>query len=167
LRGKQSSAFWGFIRILDEMKKRRPPIVLIENVTGFLTSHGGNDFKEALLALNELGYGVDAFIVDAASFKPQSRQRLFVVGVMEDKPERGEQPPRLGDHPLRPKALAQFISSHPEINWNIRNLPAPPEAAIKLGEILEDLPDDAPEWWSAERAAYLLNQMSPRHRAVD
>jgi DNA (cytosine-5)-methyltransferase 1 len=141
--------------------------VLIENVTGFLTSHDGNDFKEALLALNELSYGVDAFIVDAASFTPQSRQRLFVVGVMQEKSERDDQPPQLNDHPLRPKALAQFISLHPEINWNIRNLPAPPEAAIKLEEILEDLPDDAPEWWSAERAAYLLNQMSPRHRAVD
>src|SRR5262245_66404559 len=34
LRGAQSSAFWGFVRILDEMKKRRPPIVSIENVNG-------------------------------------------------------------------------------------------------------------------------------------
>ncbi|MGH9751393.1 MAG: DNA mismatch endonuclease Vsr, partial [Blastocatellia bacterium] len=83
LSGKQSSAFWGFVRILDEMKKRRPPVVLIENVTGFLTSHGGDDFKEALLALNELGYGVDTFILDAARFTPQSRQRLFVVGVLQ------------------------------------------------------------------------------------
>jgi len=166
LRGKQSSAFWGFIRILNEMKKRRPPVVLIENVTGFLTSHGGDDFKQALLALNELGYGVDAFVVDAANFTPQSRQRLFVVGVMQDKPERSDQLLQLNDHPLRPKALAQFISSHPEINWSIRNLPAPPDATIKLEEILEDLPDDSPEWWSDERAEYLLNQMSPRHRAM-
>ncbi|HEX8729541.1 MAG TPA: DNA cytosine methyltransferase, partial [Ktedonobacterales bacterium] len=27
-------------------------------------------------------------------------------------------------------------------------------------------PQNAPEWWSDERARYLLNQMSPRHRAV-
>lgn len=166
LRGEQSSAFWGFIRILDEMKKRRPPIVLIENVTGFLTSHGGDDFKEALLALNKLGYGVDAFIVDAASFTPQSRQRLFVVGVMREKSEHDDHPPRLNDHPLRPKALSHFISSHPEIEWSVRSLPAPPASQIKLEEILEDLPEDAPEWWSAERAEYLLNQMSQRHRAM-
>ncbi|MGH9940462.1 MAG: DNA (cytosine-5-)-methyltransferase, partial [Blastocatellia bacterium] len=167
LGGKQSSAFWGFIRILDEMKKRRPPVALIENVTGFLTSHGGDDFKEALLALNKLGYGVDAFILDAARFTPQSRQRLFVVGVLQDKVERGETPktPYINDY-LRPAALAQFISSHPEINWSIRNLPAPPEGQIELEEILEDLPDDAPEWWSAERAEYLFDQMSPRHRAM-
>ena len=163
LRGEQSSAFWGFVRILDEMKKRRPPIVLIENVTGFLTSHGGDDFKEALLALNGLGYRVDAFILDASRFTPQSRQRLFVVGVLQEKTSPPETQPLDGDE-LRPAALAQFISSHPEINWDIRALPAPPETATRLEEILEDLPDDAPEWWSAERAEYLLNQMSPRHR---
>ncbi len=38
LRGEQSSAFWGFVRILSEMGERRPPIVVIENVIGFLTS---------------------------------------------------------------------------------------------------------------------------------
>src|SRR5215813_9168067 len=184
LGGKQSSAFWGFIRILEEMKKRQPPVVLIENVTGFLTSHGGNDFKEALLALNKLGYGVDAFILDAARFTPQSRQRLFVAGVLRIgvgadlrvSPGSGSHAgargastgadtqicPYVSD--LRPAALAQFISSHPAINWNIRDLPAPPEGQIALEEILEDLPDDAPEWWSAERAEYLLDQMSSRHR---
>jgi DNA (cytosine-5)-methyltransferase 1 len=162
LRGKQSSAFWGFVRILDEMKKRRPPVVLIENVTGFLTSHGGDDFKEALLALNGLGYGVDAFILDAARFTPQSRQRLFVVGVLQIGA--GADTQVCPYTTLRPAALAQFISSHPEINWNIRALPTPPETTIRLEEILEDLPHDAPEWWSAERADYLLNQMSPRHR---
>jgi DNA (cytosine-5)-methyltransferase 1 len=190
LRGEQSSAFWGFVRILDEMKKRRPPIVLIENVTGFLTSHGGDDFKEALLALNGLGYGVDAFILDAARFTPQSRQRLFVIGVLQTGvgadlrvcPGSGLHKTTGADaqtgadtqtgantqvcpyNALRPEALAQFISSHPEIAWNIRALPAPPETAIKLEEILEDMLNDAPEWWSAERAEYLLNQMSPRHR---
>ncbi|MBO0861339.1 MAG: DNA mismatch endonuclease Vsr [Chloracidobacterium sp.] len=162
LRGKQSSAFWDFVRILDEMKKRRPPILLIENVTGFLTSRGGDDFREALLALNRLRYRVDAFISDAARFTPQSRQRLFVVGVLGEKSP--PEPPAIGGDETRPEALAKFISSHPEINWDIRALPTPPESAIGLEDILEDLPPDAPEWWSAERAEYLLNQMSPRHR---
>ena len=163
LGGEQSSAFWGFIRILDEMKKRKPPIVLIENVTGFLTSHGGADFTEALQALNSLGYAVDAFIVDAARFTPQSRQRLFVVGVLQFAIGTNQQV-SLYESVLRPAALAQFITSHPEIKWNIRRLPEPPEADINLEGILEVLPDSAPEWWSDERARYLLSQMSQRHR---
>jgi len=54
LAGAQSSAFWGFIDILEAMKRerRQPPLVLLENVTGFLTSHDGHDFENALLALN-------------------------------------------------------------------------------------------------------------------
>jgi DNA (cytosine-5)-methyltransferase 1 len=68
LAGEQSSAFWGFIEILTKMERRRPPMVLLENVTGFLTSHDGNDFRDALLALNRLGYAVDSFIIDAVRF---------------------------------------------------------------------------------------------------
>jgi DNA (cytosine-5)-methyltransferase 1 len=35
LGGKQSSAFWGFIRLLQGTGDRRPPLILIENVVGF------------------------------------------------------------------------------------------------------------------------------------
>ena len=80
LGGKHSSSYWGFVRILEEMEERRPPIVLLENVAGFLTSHGGRDLQAALLALNRLGYAVDPMIIDASRFVPQSRVRLFVVG---------------------------------------------------------------------------------------
>ena len=61
-------------------KRRAAWLVLLENVTGFLTSHGGKDFRVAMLELNRLGYGVDPFIIDALHFVPQSRPRLFVVG---------------------------------------------------------------------------------------
>lgn len=56
LAGEHSSAFWGFIGILKGMGARRPPLILLENVTGFLSSNGGADFHEALLAVNQLGY---------------------------------------------------------------------------------------------------------------
>src|SRR5262249_39849328 len=75
--GKQSGAFGGLVRILEGMGSRGPPMALVENVPGFLTSHGGRDFERALEALNELGYDVDAFVLDAVHFVPQSRQRLF------------------------------------------------------------------------------------------
>src|SRR2546430_9355546 len=37
LKGSQSSAFFGFIKILKDMAQRRPRFVLLENVPGFLT----------------------------------------------------------------------------------------------------------------------------------
>src|SRR5262249_52985168 len=35
-----------------------------------------------------------------------------------------------------------------------------------LTDVIEDLPEDNPLWWSASRAEYLLSQMSPRHRST-
>jgi len=166
LGGKQSSAFWGFVRILAEMGQRRPPLVLIENVTGFLTSHGGSDFKKALKAFNDLGYTVDSFILDAVKFVPQSRQRLFVVGILDTQLKLKQPKGQYGflESESRPRALANFILANPDIRWSVRPLPSLPNNDILLESVLEDLPDSAPEWWSKERVDYLLNQMSPRHR---
>jgi DNA (cytosine-5)-methyltransferase 1 len=168
LQGDYSSAYWGFINLLDKMGTRKPPLVLLENVTGLLTSHGGNDFKQALLALNGLGYSVDAFILDAARFVPQSRQRLFVVGTLVDYglPGSIQEQLQFVESDVRPKALAAFIMHHQEIHWNIRPLPSQPFRSTCLTDIIEDPPEDSPLWWNKERALYLLEQMSPRHRAI-
>ena len=163
LAGQHSSAFWGFITILEKMGLRRPPMILLENVTGFLTSQGGADFHEALSALNRLGYSVDAFIIDAARFVPQSRQRLFVVGQRGDTC-RVEETPSLLQSELRPAALTDFILWHPDIRWNLRTLPPLPRHVIKLDDIIEELSPNSAAWWSKERCEYLLNQMSPKHR---
>jgi DNA (cytosine-5)-methyltransferase 1 len=171
LKGRQSSAFYGFIRILHEMRRRRPRFVLLENVTGFLTSHSGADFRSALLELNRLGYVVDPFIIDAIHFVPQSRSRLFVVGELEPKTkvssiEEKAKNAEFFESEIRPRALAEFIFSNPGINWRLRDLPPLPKSRRRLTSILENLPDNAPEWWSEKRTAYLLNQMSQRHRVI-
>ena len=166
LAGAHSSAFWGFIEVLRGMRKRRPPIVLLENVTGFLTSHDGDDFRDAMLALNGLGYTVDALIVDASRFVPQSRQRLFVVGAKDAGPSTaGIREESFVQGNARPAALADFIFMHPEIRWNVRSLPALPQSTLGLRDIVEDVPLNSEIWWSRDRRDYLLNQMSPRHLA--
>ncbi len=167
LDGSQSSAFWGFIDVLHKMDvRRRPPLVLLENVTGFLTSNDGIDFRDALIAVTKLGYAVDAFIIDAEHFVPQSRQRLFVVGQKAAKAAPMNDSLKFFESDTRPPALADFILWHPEINWRIRNLPALPVRTQKLDDILENLSPNSNMWWSRERCDYLLNQMSPKHRAT-
>lgn len=163
-KGAQSSAFWGFVDVLRKMGRRRPPVVILENVVGFLTSHGGKDFRSAMEALNELGYSVDPFILDAKWFVPQSRPRLFVVASLLPDPSAG----RLAtESRVRPALVREFVSSHPGIDWRIRPLPEPPSRSVKsLADILEDLPDTAPEWWSKDRADYLYGQFSERHRVT-
>ena len=126
----QSSAFWGFIQALTKMKERRPPMVLLENVTGFLSSNNGNDFRDALLALNRLGYAVDAFIIDARRFVPQSRQRLFVVGTKTQNVSALNDTPKFYESDCRPSALADFIMWNADIDWCIRQLPPLPRLKI-------------------------------------
>ncbi|MEY2485137.1 MAG: (cytosine-5)-methyltransferase 1 [Verrucomicrobiota bacterium] len=173
LKGKQSSAFYGFVKILREMGERRPRFVLLENVTGFLTSRSGADFRSALLELNHLGYTVDPFIIDALHFVPQSRSRLFVVAELQAKKEassstreKRRRNSEFFESEIRPKALAEFIFSNPAINWRLRDLPPLPKSSRRLTSILENLPEDAPEWWNNKRTSYLLNQMSQRHRII-
>src|SRR5680860_633272 len=69
-RGRQggSSMFWEFARVLDEMGDGRPPVVLLENVLGFASSHSGRDLLEAVTELNRLGYSCDLMAIDARHF---------------------------------------------------------------------------------------------------
>lgn len=163
LEGKQSSAFWGFIKVLKKMLSNKPDLILLENVPGFLTSQDGKDFKEALLALNQLGYAVDAFVIDAAHFVPQSRARLFIVGKLTARPIRKINL-NLPESELRPSRLTNFINTHPEVNWDIKdNLPGLPQLTKSLEDIVEDISRDSSLWFSYDRVDYLLNQTFPRH----
>ncbi|NLF40495.1 DNA cytosine methyltransferase [bacterium] len=167
LAGRQSGAFWGFAEAMEGMGNRRPPLVMLENVPGFLTSHNGRDLQDACIALNDLGYAVDAFMVDAALFVPQSRLRMFLIGKRDSqRPMRLTETPSFYQSQCRPRALADFILCHPHIRWAIQELPSIPKRQTELADILEELPPDSPHWWSKDRAEYLLSQMSERHRAV-
>ena len=160
LNGKESSAFWGLIRILRDMGERQPPLVMLENVVGFLMSRGGRDFEQALLALNEVGYAVDTFILNAVRWTPQSRARLFVVA-KRGSGKQGRSFAMKSD--ARPEALFEFIASHPNIRWDIRELPPLPKPSTRLADIVQDLPDDDPHWWNKKRTDYFMNQLSAKH----
>ena len=68
------------MRILEEMGDSRPPVAVLENVTGLASSHSGDDLTAAIRAFNSLGYSIDALSIDARHFIPQSRPRMFLVG---------------------------------------------------------------------------------------
>jgi DNA (cytosine-5)-methyltransferase 1 len=83
LDGTRSGAFWPFWRLMQSFSAagRAPRMIVIENVTGVLTSHGGKDFGAVCDALTEGGYRFGALVIDASLFVPQSRERVFVVAV--------------------------------------------------------------------------------------
>lgn len=82
LAGERSGLWFEFHRIIDRVK---PGWVVIENVPGLLSSHGGRDFAVILRGLVECGYGVAWRILDAQYFGvPQRRRRVFIVGHLGD-----------------------------------------------------------------------------------
>ncbi len=164
LNGKESSAFWGLIDILKSMGDRTPPLILLENVVGFLMSHQGSDFEEALLSLNSLGYSVDAFILNAIHWVPQSRARLFIVA---KKATPGiERRSVAAESITRPKPLAKFINLHQHICWDIRKLPTLRQPSKRLRDIVQDLPTNDPHWWDRDRASYFMGQLSDKHAEI-
>jgi DNA (cytosine-5)-methyltransferase 1 len=150
--------------MLAKMGGRRPPFVLLENVLGLIHSNGGYDFETCLRRLADAGYLVDSVVVDARHFVPQSRPRLFVIGVRREI----DVGPTVTSHQidvnaLRPKRLVKFIRNHAHIPWNIRPMPDLPTAAKMLEGVLEGLPANDPAWWSADRVERLKAQVSARH----
>lgn len=96
LRGKRSGLFYRFAELIGH---KLPRIVVIENVTGLLSSHGGRDFQIVVRTLADLGYSVGWRVLNSRYFGvPQSRQRVYIVGCYRDprstaeilfEPERG------------------------------------------------------------------------------
>jgi len=85
LKGDRSGTFWPFWKIIRKLgtENRAPKMIVIENVCGTITSHEGKDFSAICKALHDEGYLFGAFVVDAAEFVPQSRPRLFIVGLKQ------------------------------------------------------------------------------------
>ncbi len=160
LNGNHSSMFWEFARILKEMTFRKPKRILLENVSGLLTSHGGRDLVEIITALNRLGYACDLALVDAAYFVPQSRPRLFITGRLS-----GDKAIIFENHPARPESVVRFIMQHQDLKWAMRALPPFPQRSPSLDSILKLYPSDDPLWWEEDRKQHLFSQMAPNHRA--
>lgn len=155
LAGRQSGTFWHFVRILDELGDDRPPVAVLENVTGLASSHSGDDLTAAVRAFNSLGYSVDALAIDARHFIPQSRPRMFLVGALT--------PPNSDNSPseLRPEWL-EWIHSDPTLTTHRAPLPiVPPLLTQGFTALADQLPDDDPHWWNPSRTADFLRSLSP------
>jgi DNA (cytosine-5)-methyltransferase 1 len=69
----------------------QPKTIILENVHGLLSSHGGRDFTIVLKALDELGYGVAWRVLDSKYFGvPQQRRRVYIVAMHRDGERAGE-----------------------------------------------------------------------------
>ncbi len=155
-------AFWDVARSLAS-EGRAPAIVAVENVCGTLTSRGGRDFEAVCRTYVEAGYRWGALVINADRFLPQSRPRLFVIGLRGDLPAPAGLTTPGPEEPFHPKALRRAVDRLPEalrasmVWWR---LPEPTTRPVTLASVIEADPSDAP-WNTAGRTARLLNLMSP------
>jgi DNA (cytosine-5)-methyltransferase 1 len=166
LLGGQSGMFWQFARILDEMKDEKPRVVLLENVHGFATSHGGKDLAAALAELNDLGYSSDVFAIDARHFVPQSRPRMFIVGI-KGKPNA----PMVADVPpvsdVRPTWVCRVHEEQRArgIGMHYVDLPPLPKGPEDLTKVVEELDPGDERWWDTARVRAFEESLRPLQAA--
>lgn len=159
IRAGESNAFWGFIEALRLLDEARPPVVVLENVLGLATSHGGDDLAAAIRAFNDLGYSIDVLVIDAKRFVPQSRPRLFLVGARH--------PPTNSatvDSTLRPDFL-NWVFDDETLLTHRALLPAlPPAMTTGLDAEIEVMEPSDLRWWDQARSASFLASMSQVQR---
>jgi DNA (cytosine-5)-methyltransferase 1 len=164
LRGERSGAFWPFWNLIKKLKseKRHPSLIVLENVCGTLTSHGGKDFTAIAEALAGSGYKLGAVVVDAAAFVPHSRPRLFIIAIKADVPF----PKNLvSETPVgywHSKALcAAYDRLKPSTKqaWLWWNMKLPEKRTSKFADLIEDKPSSV-SWHTAEETTALLSMMN-------
>ena len=155
IRAERSGLVWEWLRVMDEMPSP-PPLVVAENVVGLISSASGKHYRELHNELVRRGYRVGTMVLDAARWTPQSRPRVFVIGVAKDI----EIPSELMD--IWPNWLhtpAIVKASVGLRDWVWWKMPAPPPRRQRLSDIVEW---DAP-CFDAEKNRKTLALIAPVH----
>lgn len=153
--------FWFLMRRMHD-EGRAPAIIALENVCGALSSHGGRDFAALGEAFSDLGYRFGAMVIDAALFVPQSRPRMFIIGLRDDiaPPAAQAEAPHPDWHSPALIRAQKMLSPQAAARWLWLAPPAPPPRNTTLETVLEP----RARWRDAAQTRALLALMAPAHR---
>ena len=169
LGGERSGTFWPFWHLMLELRRdsRAPSVIILENVCGTLTSHGGKDFETICRALRDGGYRVGALVIDGVLFVPQSRPRLLIVAVQDNVMLPDSLVDGLPNGTFLTRSLTTAFSRLPsdlKDAWIWWGVSTPRGRNNGLSDLIEDGPKDV-AWHSQEKTQELLGTMSERNRA--
>ncbi len=169
LAGERSGAFYPFWDVVRGLAAdgRAPKLVAVENVCGSLTSHGGEDFKAICRTFAEAGYRYGALVINADLFVPQSRPRLFVIGVRDDVDLPAGLTSALPSEPFHTKGLVRAVDSlPPQVRGNLVwwNLAVPVARKAVFADLIEETPDSV-DWHTPAETKKLLAMMSKVNKA--
>jgi DNA (cytosine-5)-methyltransferase 1 len=167
LRGNRSGTFWPFWSLVKNLiaEGRAPDTIVLENVCGTLTSHGGKDFTAICGALAGQNYSFGALVIDAAVFLPQSRPRLFIVAARCSASLKAfsKEGPSEVWHSRSLVAAQKRLPKNISKNWFWIDLPTPPQRRLSLEDIIEDGSNEL-VWHEPSETEKLLAMMSPLNR---
>lgn len=166
LSGVRSGVFNEWARLIGEAAKagHAPRIIAFENVTGLMTRSGGRDLRAVLKTLVDLGYRVGALEIDAVHFVPQSRPRLFIIGVRQDIPLDGLAMPHAAG-PFYTEKVQGFAATLPtelRAHWVWWQHAVPDAKRRTLRSMVDDTPNT--DWLSDPEVSKLLSLMSEPSR---
>ena len=164
LKGERSGTFYPFWDVITGLidDHRAPKLVAIENVCGTLTSHGGKDFQAICRTFADAGYRYGPLIINASLFRPQSRPRLFVIGIRHNlaiDPSLHSPEPVEPFHTRALRRAAEGVPARHRDKMLWWNLPTPPRRKITFAEIIEENPTSV-DWHSPAETRQILAKMS-------
>jgi DNA (cytosine-5)-methyltransferase 1 len=164
----RSGTFWPFWKLMRDLVQagRAPRTIVLENVYGCLTSHGGKDFAAIAAALSDSDYKFGAAVIDASHFVPQSRPRVFFLAVRKREAIPGSlhtEGPQADWHPPALIAAQAGMTASAKRNWMWWSLAKPASRNVGFADLIEDSPAGV-RWHAAAHTRYLLQLMAPLHR---
>ena len=152
----RSGLFFEWLRITKEMKNM-PPLLVIENVEGLITSKRGTYYQALHECLINLEYKAGPLIINAKNWVPQSRARSFVIAVRKDINISTFEIPHRCSSSYHTKSLLK--ATYGLKNLVLWNLPNPSE----LNHSLKDIVDFNAPVFSKDKNKYILSLISKIH----
>jgi DNA (cytosine-5)-methyltransferase 1 len=164
----RSGTFWPFWKLIRGLAQdgRAPRAIVLENVYGCLTSHEGRDFASIASALAGLDYRFGAAVIDAVHFVPQSRPRVFFIGLRGDQripTSLIAESPQASWHPGALIEAHAGITAAAKRNWIWWSISWPSMRNLTFADLIEAAPA-AVKWHAAAQTNYILSLMSPLNR---
>ncbi len=146
LNASRSGLFWQWRRVLSEIAPH-PPVIVAENVVGLVSANNGEYYVQVHNELAKLGYQVGAVMLDAARWLPQSRKRIFVIGLSREiDASKFDAPGPIWCHPEAIQKVAPRVNE-----WHWWKLPEPKEKPVRIEEIVDfTAPTDSKEEMEAK-----------------
>lgn len=127
-----------FFAICDIVAAKRPPVLLLENVKNLKSHDKGKTWKVIQESIDALGYEMRSQVIDASSWVPQHRERIFMVCFD------------------RRKFTKEEIESF--------EFPVGPKKSQSLGLILEEKPDK--KYMLTDNLWLYLQKYAAKHKAA-